>query len=225
MAVPAVPIIPWREPISFVQGDTLQFNRHLGNYPGSQGWTLLYELRGGAQPLSFVSAPASAGSDDFAILVAAAVTETWIPGDYILVGFAVNAGLGQRFQFFENALPITADAATLPGDAIVTTHYQRMVTALQTVMETKSFHDLKVTKIEMTMIERLTFDEMSHAYARYYRLRQNEIDGDRARAGLPSRNKIKPRFSITPPGAVTNVGPDSSDLWYGGNEFLNGGGQ
>lgn len=218
----SVPIIPWREPISFVQGDTLNFNRRLGNYPGSMGWTLLYELRGGAQPISFTSAPLSPGSDSFSILVQSSVTEAWIPGEYILVGYAVNAtdNPAQRFQFFENALPITADYATLPGDADVTTHYQRMVTALQAVMEGKAVHDLKVTRIEMTMIERLTFAEMQQAYATYYQLRQNELDGLRSKARLPSRNKIKPRFNITPPGAIADIG---GDIWFGGWPYIGGG--
>lgn len=200
----AVPCIPWREPISFVQGDTLQFNRNLSNYPGSQGWTLLYELRGGTMPISFTSTPFSAGSDDFSILVLPAVTEGWTPGEYVLVGYAVNATTNpqQRFQFFDNALPIHKDFVTLNGDADVTTHYQRMVTALKGVMEGKALHDLKTTKIEMTMIERLTPKEMMEMYATYFQLRQNEIDGLRAKACLPSRNKIVPRFNITLGGPI-----------------------
>lgn len=195
----AVPNIPWREPISFVRGDTLQFNRHLSNYPGSQGWTLVYELRGGTMAIEFTSVPLVAGGDDFSMVVPPTTTEGWTPGEYILVGYAVNATTNppQRFQFFENALPIHKDFQTLDGDANVTTHYQRMVEGLKGVMEGKAIHDLKLTKIEMTTIERIAPMEMADIYARYYQLRQNEIDGERARAGLPSRNKITPRFNIT----------------------------
>lgn len=216
----ATPCIPWREPTSFVQGDTLNFNRALSNYPGTAGWTLKYEIRGGSQPIEFTSTALATGSDAFSLLVPASTTEGWTPGEYILVGYAVNATGPQQFQFFENSLPITADFTTLPGDAVVTTHYQRMVAALQGVMEGKALHDLKTTRIEMTMIERLTFKEVQEAYAVYYQLRQNEIDGLRAKACLPSRNKIKPRFNITPPGAIADIG---GIPWYGGFPYIGGG--
>lgn len=182
----------------------MMFTRRLPHYPASEGWSLDYEMRGGAQPISFQS---SASGDNHSITVLPAVTAVWLAGDYTLTGFAIFASTGERHQFFYGTLTVLANGQTIAGGEPVTTHYQRMVKALQAVMEGKSTHDLKITEVELSKIERLTFKEMQEAYATYYRLRQNEIDGERAANGQPSRNKIHTEFRITPTGSVSAFGP------------------
>lgn len=185
-----------REPLSLSAGDNLLFERRLPDYPASQGWALQYQMRGGSQAISFQS---TADGDAHLIDVPAATTATWIPGDYLLVGKAVNAAgnatvnidAGETHQIYYCDFPVTNSLVGTPANANVTTHYQRMVTALQAVMEGKSMHDLGITKIEATVIERIPPLQYADFYARYYQLRQNEIDTQRAQSGQKSRTRVR----------------------------------
>lgn len=191
----------WREPDTLAAGDTLAFTRRLSDYLASAGWYLTYELRGGAQAIEFSS---MASGDNHAISVAGALTSLWLVTDYTLYGYAINGS--DRHQIYVGDFTVTVNAQAAGPDAVVTTHYQRMVTLLEAVMEGKATHDLKVTKIEMSVVERLTFAEMADAYAKYKQLRNGEIDAERVANGQPSRNKIHPFFNITQP-SCNGFGP------------------
>jgi hypothetical protein len=203
-----------REPPVFAVGTNLLFERRLPDYPASQGWQLTYQLRGGAQAIQFQSA---ADGDFHLVDVPAATTALWQAGDYLMTGTAINAAgnaaanidAGEAHQIFYGDIQFTASLAGTPGNLPVTTHYQRMVTMLQAVAEGKAGHDILTSKIEGTVIERMTPEQFTYFYEKYYRLRQNEIDGERAANGQPSRNRIKPIFSIVPLGPSPYREPNS----------------
>jgi hypothetical protein len=224
MPTTATTITLRREPPTLAVGSNLLFERLLRDYPASQGWQLTYNLRGGVQPITFQS---TADGDNHLIDVPAATTATWQPGDYLMTGVAINAAgnvsanvdVGETHQIFYGDIQLTPNLAGSPGSIPVTTHYQRMVSGLQALLESTLPNDIITSVVEGTKFERVTRKELSDFYARYYQLRQNEIDGQRARNHQPSRNKIVPRFKITQPGMSAGIfGP-------GQEAYLNGGSQ
>lgn len=189
----------WREPIQITQGDTICFFRNLPLYPASQGWSLLYSMRGGAQAIEFVSTPVG---DSHQMIVAAAVTETWLPAYYELVGFAVNAGNAERKTFYTGQLLVAPDLSNEPGDADNRTHAQRMISYCEAQLEILAQSSLDKTNVEGTEIQRVQRMSYLELRNKYKRERQGEVDRERAQSGQPSRRKIKSVFSITAPGSV-----------------------
>lgn len=216
---PSLQNIPWREPVTLAAGESLIFNRHLDDFDGSQGWALTYNLRGGSQAITFSSTPLIAGSSDYQINVPAATTAGWLPGDYLLSGLAINAtNANETHEFCLVAFTLTPNEAALPGDAPQTTHYQRVLAMLEAVIEGKANHDILESKIEGTVIGRIPPKDIQAWRDRYFRYRQNEIDGQRAKSGLKSRNKIRPRFNITQPGAIATSQFGNGPAFFLGNK-------
>ena len=199
----------WREPIQLTQGDTINFMRSLAKYPASQGWSLLYAMRGGVQVIEFVSTPVG---DSHSVIVPAATTEGWLPANYELEGFAVNAGTGERYSFYNSPLLLTPDLSNEPGSADNRTHAQRMLSYVEAQLELLAQNSLDKTSVEGTEIQRVQRDSLYRLRTKYIRERQSETDRERAKSGLPSRRKIKSVFLITAPGAVgiRNLGAGNS---------------
>lgn len=203
-----------REPTRLAAGDTINFLRSFGKYPFTGGWVLKYEMRGQAQPIEFISQQWNAGNDHL-LFVAAATTQTWLPGEYMLEGFAENAGTGERYQIYLAQLELSANLEGSAGDINVTTHAQRMVALIETVMEGKAGHDVLNSVVEGTRIDRIPPKELFALYVKYKVMRKSEVDAERARSGQPSRNKIRPLFSITSPGPVLGMGMFPGDNFGG----------
>lgn len=180
------------EPISLTAGDTISFTKSLADYPATGGWSLKYELRGGAQAIEFTS---TASGDYHVLAVTAATTLTWLPAEYVLFGFAIKGG--ERHEFFKASFEVKPDAATSAADADVTTHAQRMITKLEAVLEGKAGDDIIDSEIEGTVIRRMPFDDIRKMRAKYRRERQAEIAQENARLGRPTGRKILTRLCIT----------------------------
>lgn len=183
-----------REPISFTAGDTLAFTRSLRDYPATSGWSLEYEIRGGSQAIQFTS---TANGSDHVILVAAATTALWLPGEYVLSGFAVLASTGERHQIYYGTLPITLNPVGSAADVKVETFKQKVLEAAECAYLELVSHSIVESDVEGTKIVRERRKYAYEVYAQAYQDRQNEIAQERARAGLPTGQKIKPRLLIT----------------------------
>ncbi len=186
----------WREPIQLVAGDTLAFNRSLPDYPASQGWSLLYELRGGAQPISFQSTPIN--GDAHSLSVDAATTATWLAGDYVLSGFAINGA--ERHRIYYASCPIRPNAVAEPGDVPKQTFTQKMIANLEAVMLGSASDDLLESRIGDTQFRYLSPLELRTEYAFWKEIRRQEVARQRAANGLPTGNKIRPLFKVKSPG-------------------------
>lgn len=178
------------EPVSVVQGDTISFIRAFGDYPASQGWHLEYNMRGGAAPIQFSS---SAQADSHVILVTAATTETWLPSEYILEGFAVNSTTGERERIYLNNLTVTLDTATAAPDVDIRTHAQKMIELIENVQLGKYKHDLLNTDVEGTRIMRLTPMQLREEYQWWLSQRKQEVAKANALAG---RSNGRNRFEV-----------------------------
>lgn len=190
----------WREPIELSAGDTLAFKRNLTDYLATDGWGLTYDLRGGAQAISFASVADGAAHS---MSVPAATTATWLPGEYILAGYAQKGD--ERHQIYLGSLTITANVPALPGDEPVKTFAQKMVEQLETVMLAKAGDDLAASRVGDSQFQYLTPAELRSERSYWISVRQREIDTERAKAGLAVSTKVKPLFRVLSPGPATGL--------------------
>lgn len=179
------------EPQSLAAGDTIDFLKALADYPASAGWSLLYELAGVVN-YEFASI---AQNNSHRCTVAAAVTAQWLPGDYQLSGFAVNAGTAERKQIYQAQFPVTPNVAA--GQPLQKSHAAKMLELVMDVQLGKARHDILESDIEGTRIKRLSPKELREEYIFWLNAVSAERDAQRAAQGLPNRRKILPRFQIT----------------------------
>lgn len=187
----------WREPIEFAAGDTLSFTRRLPDYPASEGWSLLYELRGGAEVITFESTP---DVDSHVILVPSATTAAWLPGDYLLVGFAQNGAV--RHQVYYASLAITPNT---PDAGPEETFAQKMIAALEAVMLAKAQDDLAESAFRDSRFAYLTPEQLRTEHAYWVCVRRNEIAKERANHGRPTGNKIRPQINVKTTGPAVGM--------------------
>lgn len=185
-------MVPQRhfEPVQIVQGDTINFIRYFGNYPASQGWQLQYNLRGGAQPIQFSSV---ANGDSHVVNVATAITATWLPNQYEMQGFAVNATTQERERIYFNNLLISTDLSAAAPDVDVKTHAQKMLMAIEAVQLGKFRHDILESEVEGTRLTRLSPIQLRQEYYWWLQRCREEVARDNAKAG---RSNGRNRFTV-----------------------------
>lgn len=181
-----------REPIEMAVGDTLAFTRELPNYLPSDGWSLLYEIRGQGQAQEFTSTTSGTAHE---ILVTAAVTATWTAGTCVVSGFAENTD-GRRQQIYAGALEILSNVPETAATMNVKTFAQTMVEDLQVVLESRASGALSESQLGETRFKFKTDEELQKAHAYWSEMRRSEIGKQRGKAGLPTGYKIKSVFKV-----------------------------
>ena len=193
------------EPLVLVSGDTVKFTRSLGAYLASDGYSLAYEGIGGGSKIEWIST-VNADGKSHDINIAAEDTAGYAAGDYELNGFAINAATGERFQFYFGNLTISLNAQAAQGDAVVTTHAQRMLASLENTLERMAQHDLNDSSTEGVEFRRKKLEEVRQQRDHYLRERENELLKEAAMMGRPSRKKIKLRLLVTQPAGLNQFG-------------------
>lgn len=184
-----------REPLIFAVGDTLSFERYLPDYLPTAGWSLLYEIRGGAAGDDAVQFTSTVDGNRFKIEVPTSITTPWVPGDYILVGYAVNAGLVERHQFYYAEITLTPNLGD-GGSGAPTTHAQRMIPLIEAQLEQLAMHVMDATTVEKTELIRVKRDALEKQLAWNKTIRNNEIALENVANGRPSGSKIVTQFNI-----------------------------
>lgn len=96
--------IPTTEPTTIIAGDTLAWTKEVDDYSPAT-WTLTYYLRGPGGAFTI----AATGSTTFAVSIAAAVTATYVPGDYKLYGFVTSGA--ERYKVHESDVTVLPNVA------------------------------------------------------------------------------------------------------------------
>jgi hypothetical protein len=81
---------PHPEPLAFIAGDSLTWNRGFEQYPASAGWTLTYVLNNPTQKYVVNSADVVPDGDGFTVTIPAAETKLWTPGNYLWLAVMQN---------------------------------------------------------------------------------------------------------------------------------------
>lgn len=196
-----------REPDELAQGDTLAFTKSLGDYPASAGWSLVYEMRGQGQDIEFSS---TASGDDHVLGVAAVATAQWLPGGYVLAGYAVNT-TGERHQIYEAPFVVGQNLQGAPGEIEVKTFAQKMIEQIETAMLAKAGDDLAASQVGDSRFQLLTPEQLRTEHGYWKQVRANEVALQRAKEGKPTGMKIKPRVNVMSTGPLIGM-----QIWRGG---------
>lgn len=199
----------WREPGEFAAGDTLSFERALSEFPAPT-WSLLYEMRGQTQPISFASTP---DGQNHSINVAATVTATWLPGDYTLAGYALNGTTGERQQIYLATITVTPNFAAEAGNEPQLTFEAQMLANLEIVLLAKSTGDLLESSVENSRFRYLSLEEVRKERDYYFMVVANQKAKQNAKMGRPTGNKVRPNINVSGVGPVLG-----SSVWpFGGS--------
>ena len=202
-----------KEPDSIAAGTTVQFWRFLPAYLASQGWSLQYSIIGLAAQVTFTSV---ADGDAHAITVPASVTAAWLPSSFSkLSGYAINAGPPvQEFQIYFQECPITPNLINPPANQPALTFNEQVIIMLEKLYLTKANDDIVRAQVGDTQFFFETKDQIWTALCKARVARRVEVDVERAKNGKPSRRRIIPIVSITPPGPL--FGGQWPSGWIGG---------
>jgi len=194
---PNIPETQTGEPQSVAQGDTLHFFKQVALplvAPTPPAWALNYYLRGQAGAAINFQDNGTGQGGFFEVSIPPATTALWLPGDYEIAGYVTNVASAERHQVYLARINVTANLATLPDSQDTRTFAMKMRDNLEAVLQGKSLHDLKISEIERTHIERLTLDEMQKSWRFWDTRVRMEQQQDRADAGFATGAVILTRF-------------------------------
>lgn len=118
--------IPDTEPVQLTAGESWAWNRALGDYRASDGWTLKYSLRG-AKDLDIT---ADAAGDEYQVRVPAATTAPVTAGTYRLVGFVEKDA--DRFVVCDKTVAVLANPLTAVN---AKSHTERTLEIIEAAIE------------------------------------------------------------------------------------------
>jgi hypothetical protein len=189
-----MPDIEKREPLVFACGDSLVFERALRDFLPSAGWTLHYQLRGvnGEQAVPDFTSTASGDVHLIDVDGFAAAVE---PGDYLLVGYAVNGA--ERHQIYYGELTLSANLGGNASAPDQTTHAQRMIPLLEAQLERLAQHELDDSNVQQTEFRRVKRLDLERQLGINKEIRANEIAAQNVRNGRGSGREVRTIFAIT----------------------------
>ena len=173
-------------PATIIAGTTVSVDVTLTDYP-ADAWTLTIALRGP----SVVDLTGVADGTDYVISAAASATAQWLPGTYAWSATAtkndasevVNVGTGQS--------EITPNLAAATAGYVATTHAQRVLAAIEAVIERRATTDQESYKIGTRELKHMPIGDLLKFRSMY----RNEVASERrARAGGDMFRQIRVRF-------------------------------
>jgi hypothetical protein len=128
------------EPTQFYAGDTLQWEKSWTDYPADGGWNLAYRLVNPKQSIPIASGDITSAGSFFEILIPAAETAEWTPGEYTLIGVVSTVPLqsDQSQQSEQLGAPVL-DMPTVGWPPVRYTVVQQRITVLQDPMADEGY--------------------------------------------------------------------------------------
>jgi len=180
---------PLYEPDSVVAGDTIEWYRHIPDYPASDGWVLSYALVNESSQISI-----TAGQDGARHLVSesAASTAGWRAGDYRWQSYVTKDGA--RHFVGSGTMKVAPNYAIQEQGYDGRGHAQKVLDALRATIEGKASNDQLAMSIRGRSISRLSPGELVKWLNFYENLARREANEEKIRRGLGSGNKIRFRM-------------------------------
>lgn len=183
---------PTAEPAEVRAGDTVTWLKTLADYPASQGWTLYYRLINVGAKIDITT---TASGDLHLVNEAAATTDDWDAGSYDWVSW-VTDGVS-RYSIGSGKITVLPDLAAVSATGYDTrSQAKKMLDAIDAaLLSLSSGERLAIVEAELTT-HRMKYDitglhNLRNLYAAQVRAEEN---AERAKNGLPSRNKLLVRF-------------------------------
>lgn len=164
---------------TLIAGDSLVFTESLADYPASDGWTLTYRLapRTAGTAITF---SATASGADYSVNVLATTTAAWAAGSYSWAAYVTKAG--QRFTVDSGVITISPDPGVV-SSLDSRTHAQRVLEAIQAVIEGRATRDQEEYTIGNRSLKRTPLRDLMLLRDRYRAEVNAEAAGRRLLAG------------------------------------------
>jgi hypothetical protein len=155
--------IPTCEPDVLRAGDTWKWTRSFSDYPVSEGWVLSYSIRG-ASVLVDADVVVTPGTNDYAVVVAAAKTAALLPGTYQWAAFVTKAG--ERYTADEGVLVVERNLSTAAaGDAL--SHAEKMLSIVEAVLAGRVPADVDSYQINGKSVVKIPVPELKKLRKQY----------------------------------------------------------
>jgi len=157
------PPIPSCEPESFAAGETVQWTKSVPDYPNTDGWSLIYSIRGPSSFKDVTADPLSDGS--YSITLAAADTDPLKPGTYQWVSRAYKAGPPVlRYAVGSGVIRVSQNLANVDT---LESHAAIMVRLLEALLEGRVTSDMQRYTIAGRSIDKIPITEARQLLAAY----------------------------------------------------------
>lgn len=174
-----------REPESFNAGDTVEWIKEVSDYPASQGYSLVYYLRGP----SSIDITATADGDNYKVFLSSSDTSNYTPGTYWWNAYIINGT--ERYKVDEGKIEIKPNLANLTSfDG--RTHAEKVLEAINTILEGKT-DDVEEYTIAGRNIKRMSVSELIKWRTFYIQEVKREKRAKELSKGFGIKN-IKVRF-------------------------------
>jgi hypothetical protein len=165
--------IPTSEPTRVRAGDTLKWNRTDSEHSPADGWALKYSLLKAGKQIEIKDALVTSDGDTFKIVVPAATSADYLPGEYRWYAF-VSKG-AERFQVGEGVIEILPDAGAVQASGLDTrSQTKRILDAINALLEGRASTDAQQYSIGSRQITKMTPDELMKWKAQYEHLYRQE---------------------------------------------------
>lgn len=174
-------------PSKIVAGDSLSWKKSLSDYPAST-WTLVYHLLNQQKKITITAA---ADGDDHLVEIPIGTSDDYTVGAYKYIA-TVSDGT-ERYKIDEGRVEVTPDYANLES-ADLRTHAEKVLEALEAVIEGKASADQLTYSIAGRSISRYSPDEILQwrdSYQAEVNKERRDLNKEQGRsAGTSSQVKV-----------------------------------
>jgi hypothetical protein len=155
--------IPSTEPTNFAAGETVQWTKSVADYRSSDGWSLIYTIRG---PTVFANVTATPNADgSYSITIAAVDTAALKAGRYLWASHAYKAGPPVlRYAIERGVILVTANLDTVET---IETHAAEVLPIIEAAIKGRLTGDMQQYTIAGRQIMKIPIRELYALRAQY----------------------------------------------------------
>lgn len=148
--------IPSTEPTNFAAGETVQWTKSVANYPNTDGWSLIYSIRG---PSVFPNVTATPNADGtYSVTLATTDTTNLKPGTYPWASHAYKVGPPVlRFAIERGVMIVTPD---LNATAMIVSHAAEALPIIEAALKGRLTGDMQQYQIAGRAITKIPIKEL-----------------------------------------------------------------
>lgn len=176
------------EPLEFIAGDTIIWEKSLSDYPADDSWVLSYAIRDNSGHNYPVTAAAS--GDKHLVTITAATSAAYVPGTYSWQSYVTKSTV--RHSVASGSLNILPNFATATGD--LRSNAKRILDAVEAVLEGQATTAQQEYTIQGRSLKKIPIADLIVLRDKYASIYQSELAAERIKNGLAPKNKILVRL-------------------------------
>lgn len=148
--------IPSTEPTAFAAGETVQWTKSVADYPSTDGYSLIYSIRG---PSAFPNVTATPNSDGtYSITLATTDTTNLAPGTYPWTSHAYKVGPPVlRFAIERGVIVVTTD---MNAAVTIVSHAAEALPIVEAALKGRLTGDMQQYQIAGRQITKIPIQEL-----------------------------------------------------------------